>query len=148
MGKRSRTRPNTSVAKKDDAPPSGATSLDVLNTLLGVTGSTLRALIRYGAYVSFAYFGYLCVLALAGKQTQANFALSGLEWLGGSALGEIAPWAMVVIVLIWGGSERKLRQRVINRYESQLKKLEEAIDPERTGSGLSKTGTTHEEDDL
>lgn len=95
--------------------------------------------------VALAYIGYLCVRELAGKQTDATFSVvaelmanqgfvstvSIIFGVGGCGVG-YASWA------VYKSKNEYLAER--NRS------LEEAVDRQRTSSGLDRSGDTAEGD--
>lgn len=105
---------------------------------------TVWLLIRSVVFVIFAYLVFLAVEALAGQQTEANFALN---MLADSKSGNfIVVWMPVfVILVIWASGERWLRLRKVAAMSSRIKELEARIDPQRTSSGLTAAGQTPKE---
>jgi len=102
--------------------------------------SIFLAFIRYGAFCVLGYFATKCVSAMAGRTTYANMAMTFLvkmkadKWiaytLGGGGM-------------LYGWSERRLRQRNIKRFGQAAADMEKVIDPQRSSSHLSTDGTTH-----
>ncbi len=83
------------------------------------------------------------VTVLAGENT--NVALKAvLSFVG--RVEVFLSFSLTAVCVIWALGERKLRQRAIERLEERPRELERMIDPQRSSSGLTKTGETHPED--
>ena len=100
---------------------------------------TARTLIRW---LGAALICYLCMDILstfAGRTTEIMVSVLGkLEIAASLALaGGCAVWAIL---------ERIVRKRTIKRLTERTQKLEKAIDPRRSSSGLTPTGSTHPRD--
>ncbi len=95
------------------------------------------------ALVMVAFFVEKVLISFAGKTTNADLSFQVLaklqadRWFaylfGGLGLG-------------YGYAERKLRQRNIKRLSEMNVELEKRLDPGRSSSGLTPTGTTQRKD--
>ena len=100
---------------------------------------TARTLIRW---LGAAFICYLCkdiLTAFAGRTTEILV----------SVLGKLEVAASIVLAgscAVWAILERMVRKRAIKRLTERTQKLEKAIDPKRSSSGLTTTGSTHPRD--
>ena len=101
---------------------------------------TLNHVITAAMWVLIAYFTLEAIRALAGETTSIWAFLS----LSKSNYG--LPWVVVVILIIWALSERKLRLRKTKSMEDHVKRLETTIDPGRSSSELTPMGQTNPRD--
>jgi hypothetical protein len=100
----------------------------------------LRLLVKYGAYVYIAYWGYRSVEALAGKITLADLALS---YFTSKENDHGIPWVIAVLCGIWAIAERRFRLAKTQSMSDYIKDLEKRLDPNRTSSDLLPTGETN-----
>ncbi len=107
--------------------------------------TVLIYLIKYGALVAIFYFGYLSVLALAGKYT---FADIGISLLGDVNISVTLAWIFGVGGVFYGMRQRKVRKDTVERLQGRIQSLETQIDHKRTTSQLTPRGDTREEDKL
>lgn len=89
-----------------------------------------------------AYFAYRGISELAGKETEALLSAS-LDYSTGINIGLIV---LTIASTLYGLWERKFRIRKIKYLTDRNIKLEEAVDPGRSTSGLPSSGNTHPED--
>lgn len=101
--------------------------------------------IKYGALVAIFYFGYLSVLALAGKHTLADI---GISFLSDVNVSVSIAWIFGVSGIFYGLRQRKVRKDTIERLQGRIQYLEAQIDSKRTTSQLTSRGDTREEDKL
>lgn len=99
----------------------------------------IRSLATFGSVWVFVD----AVTALAGQET--NVVVEAALSLAGR-LDVVLSFSLTFVCVIWAVGERKLRQRAIERLERRPRELERMIDPQRSTSGLTKTGETHPED--
>ena len=85
--------------------------------------------------VLVVYFLSDVLIAQAGQTTMVQY-LSDLK------VGDWLPWCLAVLGGGWGVTERNLHKRHIEHHDDHVKKLETALDPSRTSSGLTKRGDT------
>ena len=105
---------------------------------------TLNNLIRYGAWVLIARYGYLSIEALAGETTSLNF----LHVVTFEFLSRTLPWWILTIAFgYWAFRQTRLRKQKTEQLTARIKELETRIDPNRTSSGLLPSGDTHPDDD-
>lgn len=83
------------------------------------------------------YFAYLSLLALAGKETTLRAVVAALVDM---KIDQFFSWAVALIATGAAIRERRIKQRAISGMEEHVRKLEERIDPNRSTSGLAKTG--------
>lgn len=95
--------------------------------------------IKWGFIFGISRYGYFAIAALAGRQTVANIIFQFLGSLKGS---RGLAYLFGAGGIIYGYGERKLRQRNIHRLANSKNDLERKLDPNRTSSNISKTGTT------
>lgn len=103
------------------------------------------SLLRCVTVVAVAYFAWKTIIALAGRQTDANIALSGtfdLKFLANRYASQI-----IFAIFGSGGVLYGLRQRSLCKKTTKklkrLEKLEKTVDPDRTSSDFDEF-----EDDL
>lgn len=104
-----------------------------------------KALIKYSSLVLCIYFIYGAIGDLAGKRT---FASLGFSLLGSLKLDKALYGVLTGGGLVYGFGQRQLRHRLIKRLAGDKKRLEMAVDPNRTSSNLTPWGTTKPEDKL
>jgi hypothetical protein len=107
----------------------------------GVT--VIQTVMWTAALIAVAYFGEKVLIAFAGKTTSADVSFSLLTKLQSDR------WFAYLFGfggMSYGYAERKLRQRNIKRMSAVNVDLEKRLDPRRTSSGLTPTGTTRTED--
>ena len=111
----------------------GARLLDIFNNL-----------IRYGAWLGIARYGYLSIDALAGETTSLRF----LHVITFEVLSRSLPWWILTIALgFWAVKETREKKRKTEKLTVRIKELETILDPNRTSSGLLPSGDTHPDDD-
>jgi len=99
-----------------------------------------HTIVRALSLVACAYFLYLSVLALAGKET--TVLVDALMKVG------VGQWLPYVIAAITGTAwfrERRLRQTVIKQQGVYIEGLETKVLPDRESSGLLPTGEPRKE---
>lgn len=101
-------------------------------------------LIRYGAWIAIARYGYLSIEALAGETTSLNFLhVVTIEFLSRS----LPWWALTIFISYWAIKQTRLRKKKTEQLTARIKELETRIDPNRTSSRLLPSGDTHPDDD-
>jgi hypothetical protein len=118
-------------------------SLSVVKVVKGY--ELARDVVKGFVYLGCAYFGYLAIVALAGQQTDARFALSYFT-SGDNDYG--LPWLVALVVIVLAFGERKLRLRKTRYLQGRIRELEQRVDPNRTSSGLLEDGSSNPKDDL
>jgi hypothetical protein len=106
---------------------------------LNAVVSLVQSLFKYAAAVACAYYVYLSVAALAGKQTLASI---GLNVLGNVQVSHGVCAVLTGGSILYGVGQRQLRHRAVKRIGRGLSEAEAIIDRGRSSSGLSETGTT------
>lgn len=96
-------------------------------------------------YITFFYFTYLSIDAIAGKTTIANVFLS---YLISKESNFGFPWFLAGVTSIWALLERRLRKRKIEQMQNHIKELEKSRDENRTSSGLLADGETNPSDKI
>lgn len=105
--------------------------------------SVLNNLIRWGAVVAIARYGYLTVARLAGQST---FADIGVSFLADVRVSEAVAWILAGSGALYGAAQRRLRRNTVERIQRRNHELEQAIDPKRSSSRLTIRGETRPED--
>lgn len=109
---------------------------------------TARVGIRTLGWVAIAWFVYLSVKELAGKDTWANIVLA-IFAPNADRPNSVLIWqVLALVVFLWAIAERKFRLYKVGRLSGRIRSLEEHIDPNRSSSGLTTTGETHPKDKL
>ena len=104
---------------------------DVIKTigLALVVGATIVG----GLFMGVA----LPVYYSAGKQTAINFALN---WVQNIRLDVWLGWGAAGLAALWAWRERLLRFRERAIWDERRTEMEQQLDPNRTGSGLTPSG--------
>ena len=105
-------------------------------------GKSFRTVAVFGCAALMFYFCASMVHDLAGKKTAADI---GLQFLGTLNVSEGLAWA---IAAICGGivfKERRTSRSMAKRL-GRMADFERAVDPNRSSSHLTATGTPREED--
>jgi hypothetical protein len=128
---------------RGDVPDGGEVSGSVhehhIDQIYRTVRTGFRSLATFGSVWAFTD----ALTVLAGQDT--NVALSAiLSFVG--RVDVFLSFSLTAVCVIWALGERKLRQRAIQRLEQRPRDLERMIDPQRSTSGLTKTGETHPED--
>ena len=105
--------------------------------------SLLKSLGWAGAFVFCCYFLQGTAIALAGHKTElmVSFLLSFFADMKG-----IFSVSIPGVAILWACWERQLRKSTIKRLTARIQKFENGIDPSRSSSGLTPTGSTHPRD--
>jgi hypothetical protein len=106
--------------------------------------SVVGLVLKFAAVVMCVRYGYLSVVALAGKST---FADVGFRILGNLKISEGISYIFGAGGILYGVGQRRLRRRNIERIVPLKNKLEKILDPNRTSSSLTSKGTTRPEDE-
>jgi hypothetical protein len=106
-------------------------------------GTALYGLIKWGSIAFIAYQTRMAAVAFAGENTAATLALS--------IIGDIKTTHGIYITIsglsvVFGLRERHLRRLNSKNMGGHIERLEKLIDPNRTSSGITKSGTTRPED--
>jgi hypothetical protein len=104
---------------------------------------TLRTAIRWGAGLVLAYLALEAIKSLAGVQTSV-VVRAALSVVG--SVHVVLPYGLAAGCAIWGASERKLRHRNTRYLQDRVIHLERDRDPNRTTSGLTRSGQTNPRD--
>lgn len=100
---------------------------------------------KYAFLIAASYYGYHCVLALAGKNTAADI---GIKFLSDIRISEAAAWLFGAGGVLYGTRERRLRLKVNESLGARVSELEEGIDPARSSSKLTPRGETNPQDHI
>ena len=106
--------------------------LDAVSNILGL-------IVRWGSAVWMTRYGYLSITSLAGHETIAHIVI---QFLGSLTVSKYVAYLFGVSGIIYGYGERRLRQRNIGHLAESKNNLERLLDPNRTSSKITKTGTT------
>ncbi|WP_196484185.1 hypothetical protein [Burkholderia territorii] len=128
--------PNTQGSQWSQGnPPPGFLALTAIDRGFSLATDVVWALALVGVF----YCIYLCIQALAGQTTVANFVLSYMTDPKGGASAK--PWiGSTALATLWGIVERWLRRRKVASMSRRAKDLERLYDANRTSSGLTETG--------
>ncbi|MDO3434620.1 hypothetical protein QWJ46_18255 [Rhizobium sp. CBN3] len=102
---------------------------------------TLRTLIKTAGLVGCFYFIALAMAPFAGKETAVSFALNFL-----ADVKFVLTLGLAGAAGTWAVAERMLRERKTQKLQDRVKELETRIDPNRSTSGLTRTGKTNPRD--
>lgn len=112
----------------------------------GYAESTSRVLLAAFKYCTLA-FGIWCfrdaIIAFAGKTSEANIAV---KFLANLSISNITAWCFGIGGIVFGYKQRKLKGEVVESLQSRIQELERRFDPNRSSSGLTKTGNTNPKD--
>ena len=103
----------------------------------------ILALIRWGAIVFIARYGFLSIQALAGRNTLTDI---GINFLGKVEVAVSIAWISAMLGVMYGLKQRKLRRDTVERLQNGNKQLENKLDPNRTSSKLTSRGASRPED--
>lgn len=124
--------------------PGTQSEVDWRIKVVDLASVNLGRVIRWGAVVWVAKYGYLSIAVLAGKTTAANVLI---QFLANFKIQMAVSWGAAAGGLGWGLVERRLRKRTIRRLAPRIKQLERVIDSARTSSNLTVDGSTRPEDE-
>ena len=82
---------------------------------------------------------------MAGKKTDANIVL---DFLGGLHVTVALGVPAVLLAIVYGGLQRKLRKDTTEKLSKHIQTLELRVDPARTSSTLTARGNTREIDKI
>lgn len=105
----------------------------------------LNQLIMWAALVLIAHEFAQVLIAYAGKETNANIAMSFISNL------EVSVTLSLVVGIfgfLYGFRQRKLRKDTTERLQGRNQELELIIDPKRSSSKLTSRGETRKEDKI
>jgi hypothetical protein len=106
-------------------------------------GTTVQAVVKYGAIAFAAWCFKEAVSAYAGKISEANVVVS---FLGKMEISEALAWIFGVGGAAYGYRQKKLKGETVERLQSRIAILEKRFDPQRTSSNLTTTGETNPKD--
>ena len=96
--------------------------------------AVLTHLITWVGISVLGFFLYRSVDALAGEQTTADI---GLKLVGNLKLSEVFAYLFGGGGVAYGVQQKRLRKDEVERLQDRVIKLETAIDPKRSSSGLT-----------
>lgn len=99
--------------------------------------------IKWGTLFGCAWLLEQGWVATVGRTTSASLIVRAAIGWGATKTGLSV---ITVGALGWGRAERWLRRREIRKNADYIERLEKQIDPNRSTSGLTKTGATRRED--
>jgi p-aminobenzoyl-glutamate transporter AbgT len=116
-------------------------------------GETIHAavvrLCKWIPITAICYFAYLAIAALAGKSTLAEL---GFYLIADLKMNKVVSHLVMAAFGIggtsYGYSQRKLKQKNIERTSKTIQELESRLDPKRSSSRLTRKGLTRPEDDI
>lgn len=139
-------------------------------------GRIFVSLVKAGMWIGIAYFCYLSVESMAGKETNARIdvqahagvsssanvekpklagdstAKAGAEHMPGSQPFLPDGWANLLCLLVgvggivYGRMQANFRRTILERYHPGMVAMERQIDPDRSSSDLTARGGTRPED--
>lgn len=92
------------------------------------------------------WLGYLAkgaILQLAGKTTLAELSFA---FLGNVNVSTSLAWGAGIAGVTFGGLQRRLKKKTVERLHERIRKFEEQLDPGRSSSHLTPRGETNPED--
>ncbi len=109
--------------------------------------SVVRTAIQYGFIYLSVKVIYEIVVAVAGKETNAHIAISFLsKVLINGEINTTLNLSGWVIGLSFGYYQLQARRKDVARLTARNTELEKIIDPSRSSSNLTSTGSTRPED--
>jgi hypothetical protein len=102
---------------------------------------TVRTFIKAAAFCVCFYFFAQGMAPFAGKETAVSFALNFL-----ADIKFVVTLGLAGAAATWAVAERMLRQRKTQSLQDRIKDFETKVDPNRSTSGLTRTGKTHPRD--
>jgi len=103
----------------------------------------LQYLIRWGAIVFIARYGYFSIAALSGEVTLAEV---GISFFGKVEVSVAVAWTFGLVGGIYGIRQRKLRKDTVERLQGRISELERIIDKGRSSSRITSRGNSRPED--
>lgn len=105
----------------------------------------VQSAIKWGALVIIFRYGYLAMVALAGKTTLADI---GINFLGKAQVSNVIAWLFGGGGAVYGVSQRNLRHSTTETLQNRIKALEAREDPKRSSSHLTPRGESRPEDKI
>lgn len=102
-----------------------------------------QSVVRWAAIVFIIRYAYLAIVALAGKQTDADI---GVNFLADINVAVALAWSVAAAGTVYGLRQNKLRKDTVERLQQRIQSLEQQVDPKRTSSRLTQRGETRPED--
>src|SRR5215831_11623527 len=97
--------------------------------------TSFKVVCRYGCFCLCFYFAFRIVEVLAGRTTEATFALKlAVSIFGNDKLLKTILLALTGGSIAYGAAQKRLRQKDIQRLTPRPRQLEALIDPNRTSS--------------
>ncbi len=130
---------NKIKASQEEARRTHQRIVRTIDSLFGL----LRTVVRTGGWVVAMWLLYLSVKSIAGQHTEFNTTLRGIVNVSASKYV-----GYVLAVAIYGAyrREKSLKQKAIRDLDDHVKQLERRIDPNRSSSRLTASGTPRPED--
>ena len=113
--------------------------------LSGAFTSVFNNFIKWASLVLIAYFSYLSINSLSGKETITNIAVKVLANL---QIQNTVSYGVGIAGVGYGYYQRRLRKKRIAELAAHSKNLEILLDNKRTSSGISKHGTTEDHESI
>lgn len=101
--------------------------------------------------VAISYIWADAIKFLAGQETIADISVKIVENLTVKItqtqyVVEYVEYAVIVLAVLYGLRQRKLRRDVIEKMEGRVRELEQRVDPNRSSSNLTSRGDTNPTD--
>jgi len=110
---------------------------------LDTIGSATQTVIRYGALVGIAAIFSSALKVLAGKETILSVVMLIVAKFN---LSQKVAYTIGSGGVLYGYRQRRLRRKVIENMSEHQRALENLLDPGRTSSEITRSGTTRPDD--
>jgi hypothetical protein len=110
---------------------------------LDTIGSAVQAVIKYGALVGVAAIFSSALKVLAGKETILSVVMLIVAKFN---LTQKVAYTIGFGGVLYGYRQRRLRRKVIENMSEHERALEKLLDPGRTSSEITSSGTTRPDD--
>jgi hypothetical protein len=107
--------------------------------------SAYNTTVRWGVLGFLGWCVVLCIRALSGQTTVAQFLVT---LLGNVTISKWAAYALTGCSVGYGWREHKLRLKVNETLGDRNSKLEKQVDPQRSSSKLTRRGETDPRDSI
>lgn len=110
-------------------------------------GRSFEGFFRWGGIVLVAMFIRDIGVAWAGKNTNADVDIGVImDLLSNTSISVVIAWIFAAVCLIYGLIQQARCRSLIKRFAPAKAQAERKVDPDRTSSSLTITGTTNPSD--
>ena len=109
--------------------------------------SIVKEAIRWGCFGWLGWLAYRCVPYLAGRATNVGVGVVA-DILGSDEVVRVLLGSVTAVLLFLWRREKTLNKELIQHHGEMRRVSEEAVDPDRTSSGLLQTGENKPDDPL